>query len=222
MKKKSAADSKTKDSKTIDPLGGDALPPLAKLPYNPKPRKCHQDDWKLDRNYKSASMKLTNGDVTGQIDMQGHSYVLGTKGMNRGRHAWRTHILALNNVNWIFIGVGTKKYNGLSDRSFGEDTAWGYSSTQQTYTGGLRRLKQRDPNYRTEQIDWVTGTVVDVLLDCDARTLQFHNCTTRRNWTLSQLPEGTKWYPHFNLFGAANRFKVEVIPVSVWGNLSAK
>jgi len=164
-------------------------------------------------------MKLSLGDVVGNIDIQGHSYVMGTKALSRGRHAWRTQIISLNNSSWIFIGIGTKKYNGLAERSFGEDSAWGYSSGQQTYTGGLRRLKQRDVNYRTENVDWVTGSTIDVLLDCDAYTLQFYNLTSRREWVLRQLPAGNKWYPHYNLYGATNKFKVQVISVSEFGKL---
>jgi len=135
----------------------------------------------------------------------------------KGKHAWRTTLSHLNTTTWVFLGVGVRRQNFLKDTlSFGDEDAWGFSSHNQTYTGGAKRMKSHNSNFQTQTIDWSHGHTIDVLLDLDEGCLRYSNLATRSSWKLQGLPKRS-YAPHFNLFGANNTIKIEVIHPSEFG-----
>jgi hypothetical protein len=194
--------------------------PKLTLPFNTKPRVAGKGLWRLEMTRKSRSLTLGAGNMDCRIvSKKGHAYVLGSKEMSRGKHAWRVNIAALTGAQWIFIGVvaATSK-NKLTDMSFGDATCWGFSSTNQSYKAGISRRRRQKNAYLT-QVDWRGGHAVDVLLDCDEGVLKFVNITTHREHSHKRLPKNQAWIPHFNIYHIGNSFSIETMKADEWGKL---
>jgi len=182
-------------------------------------RTPHSNDWKLDRLYKSSGMVLSNSDSECKSDRTGHQFVFGTKMFSSGKHAWRTTISSTSN-HWIFIGIGQRKKSFYRDTlSFAHDNSWGFSSLNQTYTGGAKTIKSRNINYKTATIDWYNGHVIDCLLDLDNGTMSYRNNNTTSEFKLQGIPRRNYW-PHYNLYYAGSSFKVTAIHPSDYGKNS--
>jgi len=191
--------------------------PEVKFPTRPRRRHC--DEWKLHRRYKSPAITLVDDDVRATITRTGHAWITGTKIFSKGKHAWRTHLESLSGSQWIFIGICTASARSkLSKLSFDHSTAYGISSSGQRYFGGIqRRYKLR---HTTTHVDWQMGYYIDCLLDLEENTFTIMNPTTRNSWILSPLPRGEKWVPHYNIHTSGNRFRIETIEVSAFGQRS--
>jgi len=188
--------------------------PEIKFPNQPRRRHC--DEWKLHRRYKSEGINLMDDDLRATLLQTGHAFLIGTKIFSKGKHAWRVHIESLSGQQWIFIGIcAVSARSKLKKLSFDDPTAYGFSSTNQRYFGGVqRRYRLR---HSPTPIDWRIGHPVDVLLDLDEGSLSFCNPITKASWQLAPLPKGEKWVPHFNLHTAGNKFRVETIQVQDYG-----
>jgi len=183
------------------------------------PRTPHSNDWRLDRHYKSSGLILSNGDTECrfQSDRPGHQFIFGTKMFSSGKHAWRTVITGLSSNQWIFMGIGRRKksfYRGTL--SFSHEDSWGFSTQNQTYAGGVKKIKSNNINYRTTAIDWLTGHVIDCLLDLDVGTLCFRNNNTTHEFKLQGIPRRSYW-PHYNFYYSSNAVKVQAIHPREYG-----
>jgi len=187
-------------------------------------RKRHRDEWRLNREDKCETISLSPDDMRATlITRGGHAWVCGTKVFYRGKYAWRTQIESLVGNQWIFIGiiaVGHPHSGELfskSNLSFADSTAWGFSSANQRYAGGVKR-RTKIRRAATDNIDWKAGHRIDCLLDLEKNQLRFTNVSTHREWTLDNLPAGKRWVPHYNVHQIGNKFKVETIQIQDYGH----
>jgi len=138
---------------------------------------------------KSATITLSNGNLTARSTASSYAYCLGTTTFSKGQHAWRVTRDSNNNA-WIFLGVSRKI--GHSDTSYTQHTVWGLTSGSQQYIAGTAS---------TVTTNFTTGPL-EVLLDMDQGFLTVANLSTNTRVTLTGLPRNSLLTPHFCLNGA--------------------
>jgi len=117
----------------------------------------------------------------------GHQYVLGNQTFSVGRHQWTFRIDEF--LGWIMFGV-TSSIPVITN-SFSPTTNWGISPSQ-IYKEALSA---------TQATQFCRGDVITVTLDCDACTLSISEASRGLLGTLTSLPSGRAWYPHFHFLG---------------------
>jgi len=167
---------------------GKAKSKIPKTEFNATERVGSKDKWSLDSVLKTASLVLSNGNLTARTTGSSYSYILGSAVFSKGQHAWRV-TRDTGNTNWIFLGVSRKLPH--TDTSYTQHTVWGFTSGGQIYTAGT--ASSQTTNFSTGPLE--------VLLDCNEGTLQVANLSTSNRVTMTGLPKNSQLVPHFNLQG---------------------
>jgi hypothetical protein len=177
---------------------------------SPKPPFCRYGFTHVGRGVRNPVGKNSNcrgGKRVYNGSREGQHFAVATPGMANGFFFWDVKMHAVQNNDWILIGVIAN--TAPSEQSSTDISSYGWSSSNQVWIGGKCCLGFG--GWQGKQL-WRAGDEATVRLDCEGCTLSMKHRRLDRVFVITGLPAGKTWFIHAGLNGRGD--SLEILPPS--------
>lgn len=157
-------------------------------------------DIKLSKTKKSSRLQLSKDCSTIIMESSsswGAAMADMAKGFKSGKHVWEVEVVK-STTNYVGVGIATKQFN-IDTYVGGDSNSWGYQASQQLW---------HNSNSKTYGMNFTTGDIIRVELDCGKHTLKFYKNGKDQGVAYSDLPTNVEFFPVIGCYNVGDSLKL--------------